>query len=294
MNFKNSFHPYAAITIIFWSLAFVLTKLTLQYFSAFSLGFLRYLIASCVLLVVALFTKMGMPRRRDIPWFFAAGAFGFFFYMITLNQGQAQVTASTSSVVIATVPVVTALFSCLLYGEKLRVHQWIAIFIEFLGVVILTLMNGIFSVNNGLLWLFLAALSLSAYNLFQRKLTKTYTALQTSTYSIFFGTLLLTMFAPVSVRELPHAPAIQLIYLAILGVFSSAVAYVSWAKAFSKAPQTSLVSNYMFITPFLTSLLGFLIAHEIPDLATVIGGGIILSGVLLFNFGGVLRGLFRH
>ena len=57
MNIKNSFHPYAIITIIFWSLAYVLTRLTLQYFTAFSLGFLRYFIASCTLMIVAVLLK---------------------------------------------------------------------------------------------------------------------------------------------------------------------------------------------------------------------------------------------
>ena len=112
---------------------------------------------------------------------------------------------------------------------------------------------------------------------------KTYTALQTSTYSIFFGTLLLAIFAPASFQEIADAPAIQYLYLAILGVCSSAAAYVSWAKAFSKAKQTSQVSNYMFVTPFLTSVLGFLIVGEIPDHATLCGGGIILIGILIFN-----------
>lgn len=39
----------------------------------------------------------------------------------------------------------------------------------------------------------------------------------------------------------------------------------------------------MFVTPFLTSVLGFLIAGEIPDHATLCGGGIILIGILIFN-----------
>ena len=69
MNIKNSFHPYAMVTIVFWSLAYVLTRLTLQYFSAFSLGFLRYLVASGALLVMAFFTKMKLPHKEDIPWF---------------------------------------------------------------------------------------------------------------------------------------------------------------------------------------------------------------------------------
>ena len=291
MNLKNSFHPYAAITILFWSMTYVLTRLTLQYFSAFSMGFLWYFIASCTLLVVAIVTKMKLPRRADLLWIAASGGTGFFFYMIAFNQGQAMVTACTGSVVLATVPVITALLACLIYQEKLRIFQWAAILIEFIGVIILTLMNGQLSVNTGLFWLFVAALCLSTYNLIQRRLIKSYTAFQASTYSIFFGTILLAIFAPASIREIPHAPAIQLVYIAIMGVLSSAIAYAAWAKAFSLAKQTSQVSNYMFITPFLTSILGFFIAEEIPDHATLLGGGVILLGVIIFNFGGKFYGL---
>ena len=97
---------------------------------------------------------------------------------------------------------------------------------------------------------------------------------------------MLSIFAPAAMWEVSNAPAIQYFYLAILGICSSAIAYVSWAKAFSKSKQTSQVSNYMFITPFLTSILGFLLVGEVPDYATIIGGGIILIGVLVFNFGG--------
>ena len=285
MKCKDSFHPYAMVTILFWSLAYVLTRLTLQYFSAFSLGFLRYFVASCALLVIAITTKMQLPRRMDLPWFLLAGGIGFFFYMIAFNQGQATVTAATGSVVIATVPVITALFARFIYREKLKGFQWIAIGIEFAGVAVLTLLNGSFSVNTGLLWLLAAALALSVYNLLQRKLTKKYTALQASTYSILFGTCLLAIFAPSAVGEVSQAPGIQYFYLLVLGIGSSAIAYVSWAKAFSKAKKTSQVSNYMFVTPFLTSILGFLLAGEVPDQATLIGGSIILLGVLLFNFG---------
>lgn len=290
MKFKDSFHPYAAVTIFFWSLAYVMTRLTLRYFSAFSLGFLRNFIASCTLIVIAVMTGMKRPRLKDLPWFLAAGGAGFFLYTITFNQGQAAVTASTGSVIISTVPVFTALMARFVYRERLRAFQWAAILVEFAGVAVLTLMNGALSINAGLVWLFLAALALSVYNLLQRKLTKSYSALQASTYSIFAGTLLMAGFAPASIREIAGVPAIQYLYLAVLGVGSSAIAYVSWAKAFSKAAQISQVSNYMFITPFLASVLGFLIAGEVPDRATLYGGGIILAGVMIFNFGGRLSG----
>lgn len=294
MKIKNSFHTYAAVTILFWSLAYVLTRLALQTFSAFSLGFLRYAVASCAMLVFAFATKMKRPRPADLPWLLLSGAAGFFLYMIAYNQGQAMVTASTASIVIATVPVITALFASVLYREKLRGFQWAAMAVELAGVVVLTVLHGALSVNTGLVWLFIAALALSAYNLLQRRLTKTYTSFQVSAYGIFFGTLLLTFFAPAAVREIRTAPAISIVYVAVLGVFSGAVAYAAWAKAFSLAKQTSQVSNYMFVTPFVTSVLGFLIAGEVPDRATLLGGGMILLGAFVFNFGGSILKRAHH
>ena len=285
MKLKNSYHTYASITIIFWSLAYVLTRMTLHYFSAFSLGFLRYFFASCALIIIAIITKMKWPQKTDLKWFILSGAVGFFIYMIVFNLGCETVSASTSSVVLATVPVFTALLARIIYREKLSVIKWIAIAVEFFGVILLTLMNHTFSINNGLILLLIAAISLSVYNLLQRKLTKTYSGLQASAFSIFFGTIMLAIFLPGSIKDVQNAPPIQLIYIIILGVFSSAIAFVAWAEALKKAKKASSVSNYMFVTPFLTTLLGFLISKEKPDLPTIVGGGIILAGVFIFNFG---------
>ncbi|MGI6663840.1 MAG: DMT family transporter [Christensenellaceae bacterium] len=285
MKINDSPHPYAIVTIIFWSLAYVLTRVVLQKFSACSFGFLRYFVASCTLVVPALLMKMKIPRIADLKWFLMSGAVGFFFYIIAFNKGSERVTASTSSVVISTVPIMTALFSYFIYHEELKWFQWAAIVIEFLGVIILTLMNGIFTINTGLIWLFFAAIALSTYNLLLRKLLKDYSTLQVSTFSIFAGTLMLTIFLPTSVKEIRNAMPIHLLYILILGIFSSAIAYLAWSKAFSKAKNASTVSNYMFITPFLTTLLGFLISKEIPDCSTIFGGTIILLGLIIFNFG---------
>lgn len=285
MKIKDSPHPYAAVTIILWSLAYVLTRVILQYFSAYSFGFLRYFVASCTLIILALLLKMKIPKTADLKWFLLSGAVGFFFYIIAFNKGSEKVTASTSSVIIATVPIITALFSYFIYHEELKRFQWVAIIIDFFGVMILTLTDGNFMVNTGLIWLLLAAIALSTYNLLLRKLLKDYSALQVSTFSIFAGTLMLMVFLPTSVRELRNAMPIHLLYIMILGIFSSAIAYLAWSKAFSKAKIASTVSNYMFITPLLTTLLGFLITKEIPDWSTVYGGTIILLGLFIFNFG---------
>ena len=285
MQLKNSFHPYAIITILFWSLAYVLTRLTLQYFSAFSLGFLRYAAASLALIVIVLALRISLPKKSDLKWFVLAGFFGFFLYMIAFNQGCKTVTAATSSVIIAIVPVITTLLARVFYHEKVSAIQWVATAVEFAGVVVLKLLDSAFSLSSGILWLLLAAVALSSYNLLQRKITKSYSGLQSSAFSIFAGTIMLAIFLPDSVREIRSAPPVQLLYVAILGIFSSAVAYLTWAQAMKKAKNTSSVSNYMFVTPFVTSLLGLWLAGETLSIPTIVGGAIIMTGVLIFNFG---------
>lgn len=286
MKFKDSFHPYAITTIIFWSCAYVLSRLALTYFTAYSLGFLRIIIASVVMLAVVIITKMKRPALKDVKWFLAAGASGFALYLIAFNTGQAILNSSTSSVVIATIPVVTSVLARVILKEHLRLIQWVSTAVSFMGVIILTVMSGGLKLNIGILWLIAAVILLSFFNILQRKLTKMYSALQTSAFSIFAGALLLSVFLPSSVSQVLKAPSIQLVYIVILGIGSSAIAYCAWAAAFSKAEKTSSVSNYMFITPFLASIMGVIIGGETIQLPTIIGGLIILAGLLLFNICG--------
>jgi drug/metabolite transporter (DMT)-like permease len=277
-------------------MAYVYTRIALQHFSAYSLGFLRYLISSGGLALAVALLKTETPKKKDLGLFAASGAVGFSLYVIVFNIGSATVTGATGSVIVSTAPVVTALLARVIYDERLRALQWIAIVIEFVGVLILTLGNGTFTVNMGVLWLSLAALLLGSYNLLQRRLTRSYTAFQASAFSIFAGTLMLAVFIPSSIREMPGVTLSQFGALVMLGVFPGAVAYVAWSKALERADNTSSVSNYMFLTPFLAALLGFLLAKEVPDSSTLLGGTVVLTGVLLFNLGksGLGSGIIRQ
>ncbi len=170
-------------------------------FSAFPLGFLRYAAASAALLVIVLTGKIRPPKKADVKWFLLSGFFGFFLYMIAFNKGCETVTSASSSVVIATVPVITALLARIVYREKMSGMRWAAMGIEFFGVVALTVLGKAFSLNRGILWLLLAAVSLSAYNLLQKKADQDVFRDAGLRYGIFAGTLMLSVFLPDAVRQ---------------------------------------------------------------------------------------------
>lgn len=293
MKFFKSFHPYALTTSFFWSLAYVLSRVCLKYFTAFQVGFLRCFVASCAMLAVVLVTRMARPKLRDLKWFALSGTVGFFLYMLCFNKGCAMVTTATGNVMLAVTPVVTAVAARFLFREKLRGLQWTAIGVCFLGVAVLTALSGGFTANAGLAWLMLAVLLMASYNLLQRFLSRRCPPLMITAYSIFFGTLELSIFAPGAAERLPQAPASVLPLLLILGVCCSGVAYCTWTKAFSLARNASSVSNYMFINPFISSIMGLFIGDAI-GLAAATGGAIVMAGLFLFNFGEPLADRFRR
>lgn len=282
----KSYHPYAMVTIFCWAISYPLTRMALRHFTPLSLGFLRYFFASICMVALVLIMKLGLPRRADLKWFALSGTAGFCVYVITFNYGSVTVPSAMSSVIISMAPVITALLARVVYGERLSVVKWLAIGVEFAGVGLLALADGRITFNAGVLWLLASSFSFSVYNLLQRRLTRTYTSMQVTAYSIFMGALMLALTASGgAAAELFSAPPRQYLILAGLALLSSAIAYASWTKAISKALNTANVSNYMFITPFLASIMAYILAGETIDAGKAAGGAIVLCGVFLFNFG---------
>ncbi len=276
-------HLFALATIILWASAFPLTKLALGYYSVHSIGVLRYTAASAVLLIIALFKKIGLPALKDIPKFLVSGALGFTVYMIVFNEASRTLSSATGSILISSAPVITALLAGLVFRERIHPLGWAAIGISFIGILVLTLWDGVISMNTGVFWMLAASLCISLYNLFQRQYAKRYTALQSTAYNIFAGTLLLQIFMPKAAGEIAAAPPIQWAIIIFMGLFPSALAYLFWATAISCAEKTSDVTNFMFVTPFLASIMGFIMIGEMPSPATFAGGVLIIGGLLVYE-----------
>ncbi len=274
----------AFLTIVLWSSAFVFTKIALKWLTPETLGAVRYLIASLFLLVIAFVKRMRLPRLRDLPVIFASGLAGFAFYAYAFNMGSMRVTAATASILISTGPIFTAVLAALFYKERISPPCWLAIALQFAGIVIIALGGGELSLNWGILWMVLAALAIAVYNVLQRRLLKTYTTLEATTYSILSGTILMSYFLIDGIAQLKVAPILDIVNIAYLGIFPGAVGFLLWSKAISKAEKITTVTNFMFVTPLLSGILGVLIISELPTVATIVGGTVIIGGSLLYQW----------
>lgn len=287
MNQKLKVNILGFLTVFLWASAFPLTKVSMAHYSPNTLGFVRCTTASIFLIIIGIFNNIRKPKKKDIPLFFLCGCLGFTLYMVTFNTGIQTLTSATSSIIIAITPIMTAIIASIYYGEKIKTIGWFAITLSFTGVLILLLWDRIFSVNIGLIWTIGAAIVFCGYNILNRKLSSMgYTSLEIVTYSMVCGTILLAVFLPDGVTQILTSKPEHILSVIYLGTMPSAVAYFLWGTALSLAEKTSEVTNFMFITPLLSSLLGFILLKEIPNIGTFIGGTIIILSIILFNLKG--------
>jgi len=204
--------------------------------------------------------------------------------MWAFNTGAEMVLSGISSFIIASAPIFTLILSIKFLKEKTSPLIWIGVLLSFFGIIIIgvTQVNEM-QVNMGVWLLLIAAISTSIYNIIQKHILVKYTAMQATTYSIAFGTLFMCVFIPSLIRELPTAPLEANIVVVYLGIFPAALAYLSWGYALSKAEKTVYVTSFLYLVPFLASIMAFLWLDErMPPLAFV-GGAIVVAGMILVN-----------
>jgi drug/metabolite transporter (DMT)-like permease len=75
-----------------------------------------------------------------------------------------------------------------------------------------------------------------------------------------------------------HAPASAVIWTAYLGVFPTAIGFLTWAFALSRTEAGRLgVTTYL--VPAVSVVLAWLLLGEVPRLLALFGGALCLAGV---------------
>ena len=271
------------VTTVLWSSAFAGIRAGLEAYGPGQVALFRFLVASAVLAVYAALTRMRLPELRDLPAVFLAGLLAFAIYHVALNYGEVTVSAGSASILIATAPVFTALLAVAFLGERLRVWGWVGMAISFLGSAMISLgEGGGLSLDSRAALILLAALCTSLYFVFQRPYLEKYGALAFTTYAIWAGTLLTLVYLPGLLSQARTAPAGTTLTMVYLGVFPTAIAYVTYAYAFSRM-AASRAASFLYVIPIMAYVIAWLWLGEVPTPLTVAGGAVTLTGVIIVN-----------
>jgi drug/metabolite transporter (DMT)-like permease len=274
----------AVLTLVLWASTFAGLRYALSVFKPMELAMFRFGVAAIAMLFYAIATRMRLPDPRDLPAIFLIAITGVTIYHLSLNFGMLTVSAGASSLLISTAPVFLVLLAAIFMHEKLTRLTIAGMIVSTIGAVLISFgKNGAMEFNSGAMLVLIAALSGAIYSLGQKKLLPKYGAAALTSYCVWIGTLFFLPALPETIRaikEVTWQPIATVIYL---GIFPTAVAYITWAYVLKVFPAAR-AGSILYLMPVLAILIAWLTIHEIPAPISLIGGVLALAGVILINW----------
>ena len=290
MKTKHALVTYLAlaVAVLFWGLSFVATKIALQSFTPFCLIFFRFFAAS--IFFTLLLWRTGFPplTGKTLKSLLLLTLMQPGLYFLFETTGLQYTSATKTSLIIATIPIVVLVLSAWYLHERLRPHNILGIVLSLLGVALLVFGGAIQIETDGALLgdmlISGAVLAASIYMIMTRRLGESLTSLQITGMQIIFGALL---FFPAFLWDLPklHWQAVSnesLIALLVLTIFATIIAFLCYNYALTRIPaaQAAVCINGI---PLVTACGAWLLLGETLSFLQLAGGGLVLGAVLLAN-----------
>lgn len=289
---NRSVYISMVITAFFWSGAFIAGKMAAYVFSPLTLTCLRFLFALPVIFILLAVKepKKLIPHKSQVVPLIILGIIGTLGYHFFFFLALKYTSATNSSLIGATNPMITTLLAVLFFKEKVTLSRLCGIGISFLGVFsVVTNLDPrvIFGLvfNNGDIFMSLGVLCFATYALLSRRFmikyeispltTTAYTFLTCTILSFLLGLILEDPFG--EVLKADYAVWLEILYMSIL---ASVVGYYLQLNAINSigAPKTAMFIN---LVPVFTIILATTILREEVSFLKLFSALLIISGVYL-------------
>jgi drug/metabolite transporter (DMT)-like permease len=279
------------LTMVFWGISFVASKIVLEEITPFTYMGVRFLIAAILLgVVVAIRGRPRFSRRTHLLIALTAFAEPVAYFLFE-SFGIRLIPATTASLIIATTPLAVMVLAAIFLGEPIRRGGVLAVVVSISGIALLVLggdkgasgTNGSGGDLLGTLLVFGAVLSAAFYITLARNLTQRHDPVNLTVFQTWWGTgvfVVLWRLQPPASRTVASLSSDAWIALIFLAIGATVVAFMlyNWALRHETAGTASLYINAI---PVVTALTGRFVLDERLSLIQLVGGVMVLASVRL-------------
>ena len=281
-----------------WGLNVVFLKVLVENMPAQTMTAFRIMIAGVTALIIVLFTKeLRRLTKREWTFTILGMIFGVMAHHLFLALGLQSIPASNASLILALVPIATAVLGVIFLGEKLTKARITGFVLALFGVFLIqgaTVDAFSLSIGEGMLFISMFAQAISF--IFIKKATATLDSKAVTTVMYLSGSIGLLILAlvmePSGLEGMAEASVGVYAVLFMSGVVATGIGHMVFNSAIQKigASKTAIFNNFV---PFFGVIFSVIFLKEVININQIIGFVFIVTGVL-FGTGYIERVLKKR
>jgi drug/metabolite transporter (DMT)-like permease len=271
--------------------AVVATRKIIGDVAPLNLAFLRYAIGGACLAALVSMLRPGALRipRDQLPRIALLGVLMYALFPVLFNTSLRYTTASRGAVILALMPLFTAVLGAFARSERLRPVQWLGVMLSIGGVAVVFAESGLgfadgrnVALGNALM--VVAALAGAVYSVRARPYLQRFGAPPVAAIAMLSGAALLLLPALVrgvvgEMRAASTETSLLVLYLAIPG---GALGFFLTTVALSRLSATQ-ATLYINLNPIVATILAALLLDEPLTRWFGLGFVLVVIGLLLAN-----------
>jgi drug/metabolite transporter (DMT)-like permease len=256
-------------------------------------AFVRFSIGGLFLMACLMVGWKGLLRvsRGDLLAMLLLGGLIFAVFPVIINVSLSLTEASRGALMVATMPIWSAVLARLIGGEHLTRRQIAGIALSFGGVGIVMAERGLDLDGQGRALLgdaimFLGASTGALYGILAKRMLLRYRPLTVTAWAMIGGSSLLIPFVFVELVLFGQPVSVDVQIVLLIGftaIFGGAIGYVLWTFGLSRLSATQ-TAVYINLNPLVAALLAAALLSERLGPVFVAGFVAVAGGVLLVNW----------
>ena len=289
MDKTRQTYIYALLAIFFWSTIPTAFKLCLNELAILPMLFIASVTSALALFIIIIAEKktslLWRNTSRDLINSALLGLINPFLYYLILLKAYQLLPAQIAQPLNMIWPIILVFLSVPLLKQKIPGRSFLALFISFLGVYIISSQGKLFNPGHadtrGVLLATGSSLFWAFYFIMNVK-DKRDEAIKLF-LNFMFGSIYLAA-ALIITGIWTEKPSIEGIASAVyIGLFEMGITFFLWLKALQLATTTDKISNLVYLAPFLSLVFVNFILKEPVFLTTPAGLLLIVSGIMIQN-----------